>query len=105
MLFNCLTNKLWESGVLRKVVFGGLIMLLFLGILTFKLSIRRAVAGTINVPGDYPTIQQAINAAANGDVILVGAGVHDENIVISGKSSISLIGQYADNTIITGHSE
>ena len=31
-------------------------------------------AATVSVPGDYQTIQQAINAAANGDVVLVAPG-------------------------------
>jgi parallel beta-helix repeat protein len=44
------------------------------------------VAGTINVPGDYPTIQQAIAAAVNGDTVLVGAGRYLENIDFIGKA-------------------
>ena len=37
---------------------------------------RAEGAATVLVPGDYPTIQQAVNAAADGDVVLVSAGVH-----------------------------
>ena len=32
-------------------------------------------ADTINVPADYPAIQTAINAAQNGDTILVAPGL------------------------------
>ena len=34
------------------------------------------VAATINVPGDYPTIQAAVNAASTGDLIAVGPGTY-----------------------------
>ena len=32
-------------------------------------------AATINVPGDYATIQAAVDAAKDGDVIVIGKGV------------------------------
>ena len=35
-------------------------------------------AATINVPGDYVLIQDAINASSNGDVIAIAAGTHYE---------------------------
>jgi hypothetical protein len=40
----------------------------------------------IRVPLDQPTIQAAINAAANGDTVLVLPGTYVENINFSGKS-------------------
>ena len=33
-----------------------------------------AVASTIKVPADQPTIQDGINAAVNGDTVLVAPG-------------------------------
>ncbi len=45
-----------------------------------------AYAATINVPADQPTIQAGINAARNGDTVLVAPGTYFENINFSGKS-------------------
>ena len=42
-------------------------------------------AGTLRVPADYSTIQSAINAAANGDTVLVSPGIYFENINYRGK--------------------
>lgn len=40
----------------------------------------------ISVPGDFPAVQSAINAANDGDIIEVGPGTYVENLEIIGKS-------------------
>jgi hypothetical protein len=43
-------------------------------------------AAVLHVPGDYFHIQTAINAATNGDVVLVSSGLYVENINFKGKA-------------------
>lgn len=42
-------------------------------------------AETLNVPDDFETIQSAINASNNGDIVLVQPGVYTENIDFNSK--------------------
>ncbi|NQU88816.1 MAG: right-handed parallel beta-helix repeat-containing protein, partial [Mariniphaga sp.] len=49
------------------------------------------VSETIKVPSQYLTIQEAINAAQNGDTILVADGVYNEEINFNGYGADSVI--------------
>ena len=51
----------------------------------FCLLAGTAAAAIIHVPADQPTIQQAIDVANNGDLILVSPGTYTENIDYHGK--------------------
>jgi hypothetical protein len=67
-------------------------------VLSFSLvNATPVAAATINVPGDYSTIQAAINAANPGDTIKVAAGIYEEQVVIN--KSLTLQGA-GDTTII-----
>ena len=61
----------------------------------------RIVNAEIIVPDDYPTIQEAINAASDGDTVFVRNGTYYENVVVN--KSVSLIGENADTTTIDGN--
>ncbi|NNF55066.1 MAG: DNRLRE domain-containing protein [Acidimicrobiales bacterium] len=50
----------------------------------------------LRVPSDFPTIQGAIDASQDGDVIIVAPGTYHESVVISGKN-ITLASQYLEN--------
>ena len=83
-------------------VSGIMLTLLFIGMLALAFDIQpvKAEPRTIIVPDDYPTIQEAINAANPRDTVSVRNGTYYEHVVVN--KSISLIGEDPINTIIDG---
>ncbi|MCJ2564191.1 MAG: right-handed parallel beta-helix repeat-containing protein [Candidatus Thermoplasmatota archaeon] len=81
-------------------------ILLLLGVLTATLvvlpdnvkAVTRYVGG--GGPGNYSTIQLAVNAANPGDTIHVYGGTYVENVVVS--KALSLVGEDKQTTIIDG---
>jgi len=57
-------------------------------------------AGTIYVPGDFGSIQGAVDNAQNGDTILVATGTYTGDLIID--RSVSIIGEDWQNTVISG---
>ena len=59
---------------------------ILLSIALLSIAATQSVAENRLVPGDYPTIQQAIQASDNGDVVVVGPGTYFETISFLGKN-------------------
>ncbi|MFH2001898.1 MAG: right-handed parallel beta-helix repeat-containing protein, partial [Planctomycetota bacterium] len=59
-------------------------------------------ADTIHVPGDQPTIQTGIDAAVNGDIVLVAPGSYLENVNFNGKVIILKSSGGSEVTTIDG---
>jgi nitrous oxidase accessory protein NosD len=74
-----------------------MILLLVIGGLAVLRSAVPVCAGSTIVPDDYPTIQEAINAADPGDEIFVRAGLYPENIVVN--KAITLRGENREATV------
>ena len=87
----------------KKTVSGIMLMLLLLGtlMLTFNIKPAKARTATVIVPDDYPTIQEAINHANEGDIILVRAGIYYEKLVID--KELLLLGEDKTTTVIDGN--
>lgn len=57
----------------------------------------------LHVPDDYPTIQAAISASHNRDVVMVGPGTYFENINFLGKGITLTSEEGAETTVIDGN--
>ena len=94
--------NLWVGGL--RVHRGGIEPLLLASILLLSIlspsffSTAHANPGTVNVPGDYPSIQLGINHAIAGDTVMVGLGVYNERVVLN--KTVHLVGAARDGTII-----
>ena len=83
--------------------------LLFLSVVYLFSAVVSFSQDTIHIPADYTTIQAGINAANNGDLVLVEDGTYIENINYKGKaitvaSNFIIDGDtnHISNTIIDG---
>lgn len=65
-----------------------------------------ASATIINIPDDYPTIQEGINASVDGDTVMVAPGIYtgigNREISTAGKAIVVMGKEGAINTIIDG---
>ena len=88
--------------MLRKTFSVIMLVLLLANMLAVTSNIRliKAELTTIRVPEDFPTIQEAINAATPGNIIFVKAGIYRENVIVN--KAVSLVGEDPATTIIDG---
>jgi nitrous oxidase accessory protein NosD len=84
-----------------------LILILLSTTLTFSVNVEKgkveyytALGAILSVPGSYTTIQQAIDAATDGDTINVSPGTYNENVIVN--KAVNLVGSGANTTIIDG---
>ncbi len=73
-------------------------MILVMGLMMLP---AMAVAATIHVPADQPTIQAGIDAATDGDTILVASGNYSVNLAITGKGIALISESGSDATTLT----
>jgi len=83
-----------ENVMHKKLLFWGYI--LSIGMVLCSVYGGSLYASTINVPGDYSTIRDALSAAGEGDIIIVAPGTYAENIEFQGKN-VTLRSQDPEN--------
>ena len=76
--------------------------MVFLFVAALVASTSTAFGADLFVPGEYPTVQSAIEAAVDGDTVHVAAGTYVENIDYIGKNIELLSDLGADVTILDG---
>ena len=81
--------------------------MVLVSVLSVSLTIVAAEGSTFIVDvsggGDFNSIQDAISASSNGDIIQINTGVYHENVLVNKK--ISLIGSNEGSVIIDGDGE
>ena len=66
--------------------------------------VDKATGVTRRVPEDYPTIQNAVDAANPGDLVLINRGVYNETVFVT-TPSVTLRGVDRNETILDGRFE
>jgi nitrous oxidase accessory protein len=86
--------------LLKRTVSGIMLTLLLTSMLTLAFNIQpvKTEPSTIIVPDNYPTIQEAINNANEGDIIFVRNGTYYENLVVN--KTVTLTGESKTTTKI-----
>jgi len=69
-------------------------------ILFICLLLTNLFATTINIPADFATIQEGINAAQDGDIVMIAEGTYNENLTIN---KVITLTSTADFNVIEGN--
>lgn len=64
-------------------------------------ALPQGVPGSLHVPADYPTIQQAVDAAQPGQIILIAPGVYHEAVRVK-TAGITIRGENRNTVILDG---
>lgn len=67
-------------------------------------STEAPAAGVLNVPADYATIQEAVDAAVEGDLILIAPGTYNEAVQVT-TNNIVIRGLDRNTVIMDGNFE
>ena len=59
-------------------------------------------AADLHVPSEYPTIQAAVDASSSGDTIRIAPGAYYEQIIITTKTNLTLVGAPPDTPPMGG---
>ena len=88
--------------MLRKAVSIIMLTLLLVGMFSLAMNIKPAKveSRTIIVPDDYPTIQEAVDAADDGDTIYVRRGTYYERVNVT--KTVNVVGECREETIVNG---
>jgi hypothetical protein len=71
--------------------------------LTLLALVPLAAAETVTVPGDFETIQAAVDGAADGDTIVVKKGTYAEAVTVANRHDLTLVGKGKPVVDATGH--
>ena len=85
----------------KGIVLGIIILFVGAGVVPNIVGEETYFGDTITVPDDYPTIQEAVDAANSDDTVFVRNGTYFENVVVN--KSIELIGEQMETTVIDGN--
>ncbi|MGE5248951.1 MAG: hypothetical protein ACM3QS_01955 [Bacteroidota bacterium] len=87
-------NRQFNYGVLAVALLIVCGLAVALGAGAIALRAQRQPLNLVRVPGDYPTIQAAIDAAQPGDIIQVGPGTYNENLTLN--KAVTLVADQFD---------
>jgi nitrous oxidase accessory protein NosD len=83
---------------LKRSICGMIIVALLASMIVAVIHVQPVKAGTITVPDDYATIQEAINAASSGDTIFVRNGTYYESVIVN--RTVTLLGENPEATVV-----